>query len=154
LIDGHALNRRAHQMNNHKIVLIVLLLVIPLIFAGSAQPDFGPRFGPWVYYAPYYFPRDGCCNGFQLGPEDFRPKYEDPNPLSPGSPAAPPPPVLTGVNQCPPVVGPRGKKSAPLRAASQRGVSRLLSVPKETRPKLVQPPNPQPLRLPGYRPGQ
>jgi hypothetical protein len=153
-VNCHVPNRRAHQMNNRKVALIVPLLVIPFIFAGSAHPDFGPRFGPWVYYAPYYFPRDGCCNGFHLGPEDFRPKYEDPNPLSPWSPAPPPPPVLTGATQCPPAAGPRGKKSASVRAPSHRAVSRPLSAPSETRPQLVQPPNPQPLRVPGYRPGQ
>jgi hypothetical protein len=40
------------------------------------------RFGPWKYYAPYYFPR----NNLYAGPESQAPVYEAPNPIAPGPP--------------------------------------------------------------------
>lgn len=48
-----------------------------------------PRFGPWVYFAPYYFPPDDCCCGYCFGPMDFLPQYESPNPPIPSHDVGP-----------------------------------------------------------------
>lgn len=47
------------------------------------------RFGPWVYYAPYYYPQNMKFAGLPLCPQDFAPKYESPNPPQPSN-AVPP----------------------------------------------------------------
>ncbi len=64
---------------------ILLLCVLMIVYAAPAQsasyPE--PRFGPWVYFAPYYFPPDDCCCGYCFGPMDFLPQYESPNPPIP-----------------------------------------------------------------------
>jgi hypothetical protein len=91
---------------SRKIILLVLIIAIAaLALAASALCEFGPRFGPWKYYAPYYFPKRGCM-GMCISPRDFVPTYEDPNPLVPGLPTPLPPPrkvhkVTRG--GCPPV---------------------------------------------------
>lgn len=65
-------------------------LVIGIVAALGLWPDARAfpeeRFGPWLYYAPYYFPRHGACEGFRFGPESFVPQYETPPPLTPGPP--------------------------------------------------------------------
>ncbi len=68
-----------------RISKIVLICVIAIISALAAQTSSHSeeRFGPWVYFAPYYFPPDGCCLGQCFGPDDFLPRYESPNPPIP-----------------------------------------------------------------------
>ncbi|MFC1835167.1 hypothetical protein ACFL2Q_10580 [Thermodesulfobacteriota bacterium] len=64
--------------------IIVLTLLLTLISLAHAQEYTGAKFGPWFFYAPYYFPADGSCMGCYLNPSDYLPIYEDPNPMSPG----------------------------------------------------------------------
>ncbi len=59
----------------------VFTIVCALAIQSSSHAE--PRFGPWAYFAPYYFPPDGCCLGYCFGPDDFRPRYESPNPPIP-----------------------------------------------------------------------
>lgn len=63
--------------------LILCVMVVLSSIAISASSHAEQRFGPWVYFAPYYFPPDGCCLGYCFGPDDFRPRYESPNPPIP-----------------------------------------------------------------------
>ena len=69
---------------------IFALLVLTCIFPFQALSQSEERFGPWLYYAPYYFPPDGRCLGHCLSPDDFRPTYESPNPPQPKNDAPPP----------------------------------------------------------------
>jgi hypothetical protein len=78
-------------MNRKIIVLLLIVTAAALTVASSGYCEFGPRFGPWKYYAPYYFPRTGCL-GMCFSPADYVPIYEDPNPLVPGLPTPLPPP--------------------------------------------------------------
>jgi hypothetical protein len=67
------------------------------------------RFGPWVYFAPYYFPPEGSCNGCPVGPQDFLPKYESPAPPMPSYDPGPPPepkPPKKGKVKSPVAAGP------------------------------------------------
>jgi hypothetical protein len=75
-------------MSRKAAVLLAAIFAVGLILTDQAYSDFGPRFGPFKYFAPYYFPSDGCCRGLWLKPEHYRPLYEDPNPTSPGEPTA------------------------------------------------------------------
>ena len=64
-----------------RLLVFVLVALSSITLAASSHAE--PRFGPWVYFAPYYFPPDGCCLGFCFGPNDFIPRYESPNPPIP-----------------------------------------------------------------------
>ena len=61
-------------MRISKIILISVFTIISVI-AIQTSSHAETRFGPWLYYAPYYFPPDGSCLGYCFGPDDFRPKY-------------------------------------------------------------------------------
>ena len=61
-------------MRISKVLLICVFTIISAI-ALQTSSHAEPRFGPWLYYAPYYFPPDGCCLGYCFGPDDFRPRY-------------------------------------------------------------------------------
>jgi hypothetical protein len=63
------------------LLLFVFVIVSAIALATSSHAE--TRFGPWAYFAPYYFPPDGCCLGYCFGPDDFRPRYESPNPPIP-----------------------------------------------------------------------
>jgi hypothetical protein len=69
-------------MRISKVLLICVFTIISAI-ALQTSSNAEQRFGPWLYYAPYYFPPDGCCLGYCFGPDDFRPRYESPNPPLP-----------------------------------------------------------------------
>jgi len=69
-------------MRISKVLLVCVFTIISAIVVQSSSHA-EPRFGPWLYYAPYYFPPDGCCLGYCFGPDDFRPRYESPNPPLP-----------------------------------------------------------------------
>jgi hypothetical protein len=69
---------------------IFVLLVLTCTFPFQALSQSEERFGPWLYYAPYYFPPDGRCLGHCLSADDFRPTYESPNPPQPRNDAPPP----------------------------------------------------------------
>ncbi|MBI5251151.1 MAG: hypothetical protein HY912_16810 [Desulfomonile tiedjei] len=67
-------------MQNKK---ILFLLVLTMIVVGAVSYGHaGERFGPWKYYAPYYFPPEGCM-GHCWSPLDFLPTYETPPPPRP-----------------------------------------------------------------------
>jgi len=68
-----------------RITKLLLVCVFTILSAMTLQTSShaDPRFGPWVYFAPYYFPPDGCCLGQCFGPADFLPRYEAPNPPIP-----------------------------------------------------------------------
>lgn len=83
-------------MKNKRIALTLFLAIATTALAGHAYSYTGSAFGPRLYFAPYYFPKSGCCKGICYTPADFRPTYEDPNPPVPGLPQPPrflPPPV-------------------------------------------------------------
>jgi len=85
-------------MKHHPAALI--LIVAAVLF--TAFPSLSPaeeRFGPWAYYAPYYYPPDMVFAGRLFCPEDFAPRYESPNPPQPSNAV---PPGMIG-NQRPPV---------------------------------------------------
>ena len=69
---------------------IFVLLVFTFTFPFQALSNSEDRFGPWLYYAPYYFPPDGRCLGHCLSADDFRPTYESPSPPQPKNDAPPP----------------------------------------------------------------
>jgi hypothetical protein len=107
--------------------LLVCVLVILSAVAIAASSNAEQRFGPWLYWAPYYFPPDGCCLGYCFGPDDFRPRYESPNPPIPSYDIG----ACVGCPQPAPYpqkVHPRRHMSRP--APSMAPVSRL----KESRP--------------------
>jgi hypothetical protein len=86
-----------------KITAIGVFAVLALSFVCPFQAlsDTEERFGPWLYYAPYYFPPDRCCLGYCFSADEFRPVYESPNPPQPRNDAPPqcapaPPPSKTG----------------------------------------------------------
>ncbi|MEW6114377.1 MAG: hypothetical protein AB1664_19745 [Thermodesulfobacteriota bacterium] len=104
-----------------RIVSAALFALLALVgVAADIQADTGYVFGPWKYFAPYYFPRGGCCLGYVLSPHDYLPKYEDPNPPVPGLPLPPayPPPmpaIKKGARMAPhaQAVSPQPVQSAP-----------------------------------------
>lgn len=76
-------------------IILILAATLALVAAAGSQAEL--RFGPWVYWAPYYYPSPEKLQALGFKPEDFAPRYQSPNPLSPGSegeclPAPPPPP--------------------------------------------------------------
>jgi hypothetical protein len=78
-------------MIHTRLVLVAALMAL-VLFALPVTSHAEERFGPWVYYAPYYFPPDKCCLGHCFGPDDFLPRYESPNPPEPPNNVPPPMP--------------------------------------------------------------
>lgn len=72
----------------------LVIFTAPIIIACSsfqALADTGRTYGPWRYFAPYYFSPSRSCAGVPLTPDDFKSKYELPNPVVPGEPVPAPP---------------------------------------------------------------
>lgn len=69
-------------MKDTKAALILTFIAAIVLWAALCDSHAQHRFGPFCHYAPYYFPKDGC-KGFCFSAEDYRPTYEDPNPLPP-----------------------------------------------------------------------
>lgn len=69
-------------MKYSKAAFILALTAATIMTAALGDSHAQSRFGPFLHYAPYYFPKDGC-KGFCFSAEDYRPMYEDPNPLPP-----------------------------------------------------------------------
>ncbi len=87
-------------MKIRRIALMLVFAVVPLMAVSHASADTGFRFGPWLYFAPYYFPSSGSCMGICFTPAHFIPRYESPNPPAPGpyaGPAAVPHPPKKGM---------------------------------------------------------
>lgn len=102
------------------IAALAILTMSVSAIAGGAQTN--ERFGPWKYYAPYYFPKNGCY-GICFSPDDFKPVYEDPNPLAPKGVYRPQP--------LPPIPGGVRKVTAapPARPAAQRRIMQPMTKP-------------------------
>jgi hypothetical protein len=135
-----------------KITAIGVFAVLALSFVCPFQAlsDTEERFGPWLYYAPYYFPPDGCCLGHCFSPDEFRPVYESPNPPQPRNDAPPqcapaPPPSKTAsraknvaheAQQIPlvkPILSTKGKPSGAV--AASRPISAGAIKPKNDLPR-------------------
>ena len=79
-------------MKHMRIVpLIVLAVAFSTLMPATSSADL--RFGPWVYWAPYYYPPPEMMQHLGFKPEDFAPRYQSPNPAPP--PDCPPPPPMT-----------------------------------------------------------
>jgi len=68
---------------------ILVLLAAIMVFPTQVLSNSEERFGPWVYYAPYYFPPDGCCLGYCFSADELIPRYESANPPQPRNDAPP-----------------------------------------------------------------
>ena len=67
----------------------------------TAHADLGSVFGPWRYYAPYYYSQRVTHEWNCFPPHLFLPRYQDPNPV----PDVPPPPQPDARYGAPPVMG-------------------------------------------------
>ncbi len=151
---------------------ILFVLAVSFFSWLNALSHTEERFGPWLYYTPYYFPPDGCCLGHCFSQDEFRPTYEAPNPPQPRNDAPPqcsdePSPTKTrgrtaavssGIkNPAPlkPISGNRpipdttkrslagsGAKSKPGLTRSSGQPSTDLISPKSEKPSLISPPLP------------
>lgn len=123
-------------MTRTAIVLIIVLAAAP--FAAAIETvDTGFVFGPWKYFAPYYFPISGQCAGICFTPADFVPKYESPNPPAPGpyeGPVMPPPPKKVSA----------AKSFGPLPPAERYNPAPRSSTPAPRTMRPIQSPSPKP----------
>ncbi len=95
-------------MKHHPATLI-LIVAAALLTALPSLSVAEERFGPWAYYAPYYFPPDMVFAGRLFCPEDFAPRYESPNPPQPSNAV---PPGMIGQQRRPVKVGRHTMRSA------------------------------------------
>lgn len=101
-----------------KSMSLILALSALLVTPAFTLPSHAEvRFGPWVYYAPYYYPPDNQCLACVNSPLDFLPRYESPNPPAPSYDPGP---------QCPPMPPAKTKvrKSAALHAPGSQSISK------------------------------
>ena len=115
---------------------LVLIVAASFVLLLQVPAPAEERFGPWVYYAPYYFPPDGTCNGLCLSPSAFLPTYESPNPPEPNGERPPRPPrearQPTKVAAHTPHTGPSSMDAPPPR---QSGSNRFSPIEKPRRAK-------------------
>lgn len=52
---------------------IFVVLALSFLCPFTALSNTEERFGPWLYYAPYYFPPDGCCLGYCFRQTSYAP---------------------------------------------------------------------------------
>jgi hypothetical protein len=135
-------------MNIHKIALLSLFAAT-LVLAAHLPATAEMRFGPWVYFAPYYFPPDRSCLGYCLTDQDFLPKYQSPNPLPPPKDGFCPPPRRSGRARAAVASSPRGSVSIPVRTAPVEPRSRQLNRPSPDAPRIVPTTPPRPQSRPG-----
>jgi hypothetical protein len=69
-------------MGTHR-TAAAIILIVALLFAMNLTAHGEERFGPWKYFAPYYFPPDKSCMGHCFGPDELFPRYETPPPPRP-----------------------------------------------------------------------
>lgn len=81
-------------MKPNVIGLLLIVTVMGLVATAPAHAYTGPKFGPWLYFASYYFPPSGCCKGYCFSAHEFAPRYEDPPPLAPWPFVPGPPPAI------------------------------------------------------------
>jgi hypothetical protein len=92
--------------------LILTLAILSVAALTSVQAEL--RFGPWVYWAPYYYPSPEKLQDLGFKPQDLAPRYQSPNPLPPksdGDCIPPPPPMPRKVADSSSV---KGQVSGPL----------------------------------------
>lgn len=72
--------------------ILLILALAATVVAVQTPCSAELRFGPWVFWAPYYYPSPEKMKNLGLKPEDFAPRYQAPNPLPPPSDGYCPPP--------------------------------------------------------------
>lgn len=70
----------------------ILIIAVVCAFAIQATAQAELRFGPWVYWAPYYYPSPEKLRQLGFTSKDFAPRYQSPNPIAPKSDGYVPPP--------------------------------------------------------------
>lgn len=123
-------------MNIHKIALL-WLLAATIVLSAHPPATADMRFGPWVYFAPYYFPPDRCCLGYCLTDQDFIPKYQSPNPLPPPRDGYCPPPKRSGRVKTSAASGSRSSVGIPVRTVPSEPRSQRLNRPGSQAPRVV-----------------
>lgn len=63
----------------------ILFIALAFVVAAQASSHAELRFGPWVYWAPYYYPSAEKLRELGFHAKDFAPRYQSPNPLAPKS---------------------------------------------------------------------
>lgn len=134
---------------------LVLLVMIAFLLGFQTGACAEERFGPWAYFAPYYFPPDNSCLGNFCSPADYMPRYESPNPPKPcyggdcAFPSMPVPPPRRMARKGPPT-GPVGSPGAvlppPVRGNQAQLGSSLKPVNQPVGPNLG---GPRPVNHPG-----
>jgi len=111
-------------MKTYKLALTSFAIIAFVMALQASACAAEERFGPWVYYSPYYFPPDNCCLGRFLTPADYAPRYESPTPPKPSyggdccfpnMPVPPPPQMARRARRGAHFVPPRAVSSAPPR---------------------------------------
>ena len=98
-----------------------ILIVAAVLFSAFPSLSFAEeRFGPWVHYAPYYYPPNMVFAGRLFCPQDFAPRYESPNPPQPSNAV---PPGMIASQKRPVKVSSRGMHSG-MRGATLRNYGR------------------------------
>jgi hypothetical protein len=106
---------------------LILILVAAFALAAPAGSQAELRFGPWVYWAPYYYPSPEKLRALGFKPEAFAPRYQSPNPLPPGS-----------EGECMPAPPPRPRKVASRPPRAHGAQSPAVSAPR-MQPRSVPP---------------
>ena len=76
----------------------LLLIAAAFVITVTAGAQAELRFGPWVYWAPYYYPSPEKMRMLGFHTKDFAPRYQEPNPIAPKSDGyVPPPPPIRKV---------------------------------------------------------
>lgn len=124
-------------------IALTLILATASLAAANETVDTGFVFGPWKYFAPYYFPVSGQCMGICFTPADFIPTYESPNPPAPGpysGPVMPPPPAkVAGGKSLRPL--PPAEQYTPAPRPSSTVPTRMSPIQSpEAKPRMVDPP--------------
>jgi hypothetical protein len=129
---------------------VVAAALIVTTIPGSAGAEL--RFGPWVYWPPYYYPTGGDYDGLCLSAPDFAPRYENPNPPAPrfDRDCCPPlPDTRAGMRKGTPRIAsqpfPRDQVNAPLTDSPRSNVrnqSAPTFAPTEPAPRTVAPARP------------
>ncbi len=68
-------------MNTIRNLTLPAFMTVIIGFAFPVWADLGTVFGPWRYYAPYYFPPQVTQEGTCFTPDQLKPRYQDPNPI-------------------------------------------------------------------------
>lgn len=116
----------------HHPATLTLIVAAALFTALPSLSLAEERFGPWAYYAPYYFPPQMVYAGRLFSPQDFLPRYETPNPPQPSNAA---PPGMIADQRCPTKVRGRTMHTA-VTAPRNSGLGRpSLSAPYRPSPR-------------------